>query len=509
MLSRILSLCFLSAAYSACPLSAAPVVLKAEDFSLHVSYFNAMEDENRVNLVSNREAWPWMVEQVPLFACSDREIEEIYYFRWWSLRKHLRKEEGGRRVFTEFLTKPKPVSSALGHQIAELRWLADQTVLDDYLLYWLRGNAGGPQDHLHKYSGWLPYAVQQRTLVTGDTAFAIGLLDDLVRDHERWVKERGRPDGLFFQYDVWDAMEESISGSRTKKNLRPTINSYLYGSATGIAALARLAGRAGLAAEYERKAEALRAATLATLWNPEAKFFEVVKEEGGFAGVREQLGFIPWYFGLPPKNAGYEAAWAQFKDEAGFRAPFGLATAERRHPQFRSHGTGTCEWDGAVWPYATSQTLTALGRVLRDYSQAEVSVRDWYEAFHTYVRSQRYDGKPYIGEYLDDKTGQWLKGRNERSRYYNHSTFADLVITGLAGLVPRADDTIKVYPLIPDDALAWFCLDGVRYHGHELTILWDRDGSRFGRGAGLIVLRDGVEVLRRSTLHEKQAGRGN
>jgi len=37
--------------------------------------------------------------------------------------------------------------------------------------------------------------------------------------------------GLFWQYDVRDGMEESISGSRTNKNLRPTINSYMFGNA--------------------------------------------------------------------------------------------------------------------------------------------------------------------------------------------------------------------------------------------------------------------------------------
>ena len=103
------------------------------------------------------------------------------------------------------------------------------------------------------------------------------------------------------------------------------------------------------------------------LWNAEAKFFEVRLEDGAFANVREAIGFIPWYFKLPEPNHGYETAWAQFTDEQGFRAPFGITTAERRHPQFRSHGVGSCEWDGAVWPFATSQTLTALANVLRDY----------------------------------------------------------------------------------------------------------------------------------------------
>ena len=48
--------------------------------------------------------------------------------------------------------------------------------------------------------------------------------------------------GLFWQYDVRDGMEESISGSRTKKNVRPPLNSYMFGNARAVAAIARLAG---------------------------------------------------------------------------------------------------------------------------------------------------------------------------------------------------------------------------------------------------------------------------
>jgi hypothetical protein len=243
----------------------------------------------------------------------------------------------------------------------------------------------------------------------------------------------------------------------------------------------------------------------ATLWSKELAFFGSVTEQLTPIAVREEIGFIPWYFGLPEPGHGYESAWRQFTDEQGFKAPFGLTTAERRHPQFRSHGTGTCEWDGAVWPFATSQTLTALANVLCDHPPDVVTARDWFDAFLTYTRSHRYDGLPYIGEYLDEKTGAWLKGRDPRSFYYNHSTFADLVVTGVAGLRPRADNVVEVAPLLPPGTWAWFGLDGVRYHGHDLTILWDADGAHYGRGAGLTVLVGG-KVIAHSDRLERVTG---
>jgi hypothetical protein len=135
-----------------------------------------------------------------------------------------------------------------------------------------------------------------------------------------------------------------------------------------------------------------------------------------------------------------------------------------------------------------------LAKLLRNDDQNVVTASDYFEALRTYARSHRYRGKPYIGEYLDEIDGTWLRPDSDRSRYYNHSTFCDLVIAGLVGLVPRADDTVQVHPLLPDDAWDWFCLDGVPYHGYTLTVLWDRNGTKYGKGKGLHVFADGRSV---------------
>jgi hypothetical protein len=238
----------------------------------------------------------------------------------------------------------------------------------------------------------------------------------------------------------------------------------------------------------------LRDQTVAALWDSRAGFFKVRLEDGQLSDAREAIGFVPWMFGLPQQGKGHEVAWRQLTDPRGFAAPFGITTAERRHPAFRSHGHGTCEWDGAVWPFATSQTLYACARLLHDYQQVCVNERDYFDAFLTYVRCHRSGGKPYIGEYLDEVTGDWINRKHGRSPHYNHSTFVDLLITGVIGLCPRADELVKVQPLLPPETWDWFCLDAVPYHGRLLTILWDRTGSVYERGAGFRILVDGREI---------------
>jgi hypothetical protein len=476
-------------------------VLQPGAFAHHLERFNTMEDENVTNFVSNAQSWDWLQKNIPLFECPDREVEEIYYFRWWSFRKHLVQTTNGF-ILTEFLTPVRhagifnAISCAAGFHLAEGRWLRDQGYLNDYTRFWFYGENGKPPKKFHNFSSWVAAAAYDRYLVNHDERFLTGLLDDFTTDYRSWEQERQLTNGLFWQFDVRDGMEESISGSRTNKNARPTINTYMFANARAIAAIARLAGKKELAQEFDGKAAELKRLTQQILWNPDAKFFEVWRDDGKFSGAREEIGFIPWCFELPDADKGYEAAWAQLTDPQGFCAPFGVTTAERRHPKFRSHGVGTCEWDGAVWPFATSQTLIALANVLRDYKQSVVTVRNYFDVFLTYVHSQHASGKPYIGEYLDEVTGDWINGRGGRSRYYNHSTYADLLITGVVGLRPRADNTVEVHPLLPEDTWDWFCLDGVSYHGRTLTILWDRDGKRYGRGQGLIVLADGKEIAR-------------
>jgi hypothetical protein len=70
----------------------------------------------------------------------------------------------------------------------------------------------------------------------------------------------------------------------------------------------------------------------------------------------------------------------------------------------------------------------------------------------------------------------------------------------LAGLRPRADDTVEVSPLLPAGKWDWFCLDNVLYHGRLLTVLWDKTGAKFHKGKGLRVFADGKEIAKSAEL---------
>jgi hypothetical protein len=491
---------------------AAAQVLSADQLRASVARFNALDKEDVINLVPNAQAADWLAQQVPLFECPDSALQQAYYYRWWAFRKHLKQTPEGY-VFTEFITPMKhagpynTISSALGHHLNEGRWLHDPQYIDQYTKFWLLSKQPVVNTKLHSFSSWLPDAVYSLYEVNKKQAFVQELLPALHADYRQWEKERRLPSGLFWQYDVKDAMEESISGGRKEKNVRPTINSYMYGNAKALAAMYKLTKNDSLEHKYAAKAKQLRTDVQKTLWDAKADFFKVQYEKGGLCAAREELGYIPWYFNLPPDKPPYARQWAQLTDEGGFKGPWGITTAERRAPGFRTHGSGHgCEWDGAVWPYATTQTLKGLANLLTNYkNHGTMTPQVYYDELRKYALSFQKNGQPYLGEYQDEKNGEWLKGDNPRSSYYNHSGFADLIITGLVGLKPRPDNVVEVFPLVPAGQWDYFCLDQVRYHGRTLTVLWDKTGRKYGKGQGLRVLADGKEIARASELKKVTA----
>jgi hypothetical protein len=506
------------------------MLLTPDNYKKYIERFNRNDEETVVQYVDNAGTWDWLSGQMPLFDCPDPVLEETYYFRWWVYRKHVKLTSDGF-VITEFhptvpwAGKHNTINCAIGHHLNEGRWLRKSLeFLKDYILFWFRG--GGS---LRSYSCWIADAVWNFCIVTADFGMAVDLLPDMVANYEQWELSHRNESGLFWSYDDRDAMEFSISGS----GLRPTLNSYMYADAIAIAKIAHLAGDSEMESRFLSKADRLKRLVQEKLWDSKDHFFKVVPletvkdtvEQWEFEkldpthNVREQIGYIPWTFHLP--DAGYEEAWLQLKDVNGFKAPFGPTTAEQRHPRFMfHHDSHECLWNGPSWPFATSQTLTAFANVLHDYDQQLVSGEDYYDLLQTYAKCHYRtlpDGTKvsWLDENIDPFTGEWLsrrileewnwrqdKGGRERGKDYNHSSFNDLIITGLIGFRPGDGETVEVHPLIPEGKWEYFCLDRLPYRGKEITVIYDQDGQHYNHRAGLSVYINGKEAA-----HSEHLGR--
>lgn len=468
--------------------------------------------------------WDWYTANVPFFECPDADLQTTYYYRWELLTKHLTYgSPNSGYIFTEFIDRPfwsgayGAISCPSGHQLYEARWLRNPQIARDYARYWFRTPGAQPRN----YSTWLTDAAWAVHRVHPDEKFITDLLPDLKANYEGWEKRHFDQDvGLFWQTGHDDGMEFNINSRQTADILRgapayrPTLNAYLWADAVAIARTAELAGDKETAKAYRDKAAGLKEKLQARLWDPKRQFFfplskrdeeadgvkvkalTLTYQSGKHAGSeygRELIGYVPWQFGMLDADKGYEAAWKKLIEADGFAAQFGPSTVERNDPMFLLKKT-CCWWSGQSWPYATSQTLKAMANLLQETDQKGVTPADYVKLLQTFAKTHRKDGKPYLAEACHPDTGSW-EGHDSynHSEHYFHSSFNDLVITGLVGLRPRDDDTLEVRPLAPPE-WDYFALDTVPYKGQLVSILWDRNGTRYKKGKGLRLFADGKEV---------------
>lgn len=491
-----------------------PAVGPGTHFLDHASYLSGLNDP------------AWYEGNIPFVDLPDKTIQDVYYYRWRVWKEHLRyTNPTDGWILTEFLdccgyaAPYQAINAAAGHQISEGRWVRDQSYVNDYIRFWLTGPGAGPKpatdtfnadttDWAHQYSLWLASAAYDRARVTGDFSQLATLLPELERQYHGWDKQFDTHLGLYWSVPVWDAMEFSASSYQSSDpyhggaGYRPTLNSYQYGDAVAISHIARLAGNGATADEYAAKAAALKVSMQKWLWDPNRHFYYHMPRDNNpdhqLIDSREEIGYIPWQFGAA--QAGDVDAWAQLLDPQGFAAPYGPTTTERRSRWFMNQAGDCCRWDGPSWPFATSQTLTGLADLLDDYpSQTTITKADYAATLSTYARTQYRNGQPYVAEAHAPDQPNWSYDGYSHSEDYLHSTFNDLVLSGLLGIRPQDGAILRLQPLVP---ASWdhYAVENVPYHGHNVTVLWDRDGSHYGQGAGMHVYVDGQMARSSATL---------
>ena len=498
-----------------------PEVLTAED-SLIVSYveeFNMADYQMYVQAFSNAAAAEFMMENIPVFECPDKELEKTYYFRWWTFRKHIKQTVDGY-VITEFLPevswsgKHNAICCPAMHQFVEGRWLKDATYLNDYAHHWCRN-----QGDARTYSFPSAYSYLELYKVHMDVQLLRETYADLKKMYSRWYERRwDEKEGMFWQYDGADGMEVSISGGMTEDDsgYRATINSYMYADAVALAHMASILSYGGDQEYYLSEAEKLAAIVNDRLWDESARFYKVIPRFGNmsFSPAREQHGYVPWMFGIPGVER--NDAWLQLTDPQGFKAPYGPTTAEQRAEGFKVVYSGhECQWNGPSWPFATAQTLTALARTLhRDGESAYITKNAYFETLQTYSNSHRRVNDYgqticWIDENLDPFTGEWIARKmllrrsdyqiKERGKDYNHSSFCDLIISGLMGIQPQLDGSVVIEPLLPEGEWDYFSLSRIHCAGKEISLVYDRTGKHYDCEPGLTVYVDGKAAAHADT----------
>ncbi|MFQ7076631.1 MAG: hypothetical protein ACLRSW_01020 [Christensenellaceae bacterium] len=153
-----------------------------------------------------------------------KELEEIYYFRAYTLSKHIKKNSAGKYIVTEFLNDVSwaidtegAISCPVGHQLSELRWFKNcGEIVKQYADFWL--------NHIEKllvYNNWFCYAFYEYAEYTNCLDYAYSVADKLIEYFTLFESRNKAKCGLYKGTDNYDGMELSISSS----GIRPTINS--------------------------------------------------------------------------------------------------------------------------------------------------------------------------------------------------------------------------------------------------------------------------------------------
>lgn len=407
--------------------------------------------------------------EFPSFSCSDKSLKETWDYRCRLFNMHI-KETAEGYIVTEFLPdvpwagKYNAISCPAMFHILDGRWLTDKKVISDYIDFW----CNNPRDAMN-YSFPLCFSTFEYYKVTGDRSILKRNYSKLCENVALWEKNNLTDNGMFTQLCDRDGMEYSVSGN----GIRTTVNSYMYGEYDALDKISRLLK---IASDYGEKAEKLKFLIQKNLWNEKLGFFTTLHEDGSKADVRELTGYVPYAFGV---TADHTEVFDELWKKDGFYGKYGPTTAERRHPEFNKYFDHECLWNGPSWPFATSQTLQGFISLLdKGVCDEYVDPDKFLDLLNIYSSSQRdTDMKPYIDENLDADTGEWIARRilcsqdrsdKDRGRDYNHSSFIDITVRGVCGIV-LTEKGFRVRKHLSDKTD--FELGGIKIRSRDVAVI--------------------------------------
>ncbi|MFN8625626.1 MAG: hypothetical protein U0587_06535 [Candidatus Binatia bacterium] len=477
----------------------------------------------------------WFADNVPYFDASDPAFKKMWYYRWWVVRFNMTRADTadmrGYRFYEGKLGFDNVISFAVPAQLKELTYLRDpefglQQAENSYrnLANGAVVDPPGSPYWGETYSHWIAAAVAEfhrvhriplarlRALLpamAGDVRAWLHLYDD---DADN-LPERQKPRVTGYDLDIlsyWFFQGLKLDLNDQPPNLeRVDFAAFVYANARGVAELAREAGDAALAAEFDSVAERIRRAAVQSLWDESSHFFYPQRTpDHRRALVRELHGFFPFTTLLAPDEPSYLRALQKFVDPQEFWARFPPVITSQFH-----YRQWTWEMDGLtrnIAPHPISMGARTLLQVLKHYHQDIITADHFMELMERFTALMYPGVNPYDPLWRPNAHEYYSKWephqRTERPRpseipHDFHSMYCALVVEGVVGLTPRIDAKIELQPA----ALRWdhFLLDRLRYQGRDLTIVWDKpDGQpRYaGYPEGFSLYVDGRRAFTRNRL---------
>ncbi len=440
--------------------------------------------------------------QCPSFECSEPDMERLWAYRWYLLRRNIACNaagllrhpviyEGRGAKMTLDPWDPRgwefsqliPFSTPM--HLLEGRWHPDAAEACRGSVAALvenqRDDGIFPCVQVHSTAGWyanfVSWAVWQLHRVRPDldwlSVVAPGLQRELdgvlrtfaregevlpvLRDHGRTGKEY-QPG--FFHSAGYPRERPDDHAAALK---RVDFACYTHMNADALAAIWGALGRPEESDRCREIAWRVRRAILSEMWDAGDRFFfDVDAASGRRVPVRHVVGFDPFVAGIA--GPGHLAAFDALADPGGFAAPYPVPSCERRNPAYspvsgwmgvQIKGPHGCLWNGPTWPFANSMVLMSLAAASR---AAGHSLDDLYaRLFRSSTALALREGIPVLYEHYNPETGDPIS----QEEHYFHSTWLDPLISHVMGLSPgEKPDPVRI-------GLEWARLSGVDCPGHE------------------------------------------
>ena len=261
-------------------------------------------------------------------------------------------------------------------------------------------------------------------------------------------------------------------------------NAYVWAAADAAAKLYEQLGNTEQAKYYRDLADKIKADVLELMWCEECQKFETyaVRPTGtqhnanqpNLVKYTESNNYNYFAVGLVPNDAAsvtkYKEALKAFSNGKEFPI-FPFYTANQVHNQEVSGSNNFSNINFTV-------QLRLYESALRTYDKEQTYITD--DMLAMMAEWMAWNVYPDAGDirYPNNNEFHNIDGRTYENYYrswiYHNilGNYTYLFIEDMAGIQPRADEKIELSPI--DFSYDHFMVNNVRYHGHDLTVVWDK-----------------------------------
>ncbi|WP_406080861.1 discoidin domain-containing protein [Micromonospora sp. NBC_00858] len=315
-------------------------------------------------------------------------------------------------------------------------------------------------------------------------------------------------DAITFGYPKTNA---GAPGARTIE--RPE-SAYVWGAFDAARQLYQIAGAdQAKVDEMATGANEIRAAILDRLWSPDTRMFLAGTSHGATSAASSNGRPNPLPQSardlIPAKESNLYDIYAEnlipFDQWQTYVDGFRFLTYGDNFPIFPFYTAN--QYDRSAYGVGGSNNFSNINFT--------VQYRSVRSALRHYDPEQKYITPAYAKRLLDWMAWSIYPGADMRvanqAEYYsnwnataktynrnnpNHIMLGNMnyiFVEDMAGLQPRSDDKIELSPIT--FGYEHFMANNLRYHGQDVTIVWDPDGSKYGLGAGYSLFLNGEKKV--------------